>query len=276
MYCNNCKSEIPDDSLFCPRCGMKQERSITPVSNTKEEFQTEKIETVKLPCHADINDDNYHQKDIQIQLHNISFGAYIGRRIIGTIIDKLAILFICIIATYSIGSVDYEFFGDLGTFSAMFHMSAERVHSMASGHVILQYPDDYILQHQSEIDDYFMYLLGIELKITSLFVLINILYYVLGELLVGSSIGKFYWGLRLISNHDASAKKITPFKVFYRAFCFVVVVSGVIGLRWLVGFNYYVAILLFFLVMDFPVFFRRQSLIDIMSRSKLIYEKNLV
>ena len=46
------------------------------------------------------------------------------------------------------------------------------------------YPDDYMSQHQYEIDEYFMYLFGLELKITSIFVLINLFYYVLCELII--------------------------------------------------------------------------------------------
>ena len=37
MYCRNCGREIPDNSLYCPECGAKQEDMNTTVEPSKKE-----------------------------------------------------------------------------------------------------------------------------------------------------------------------------------------------------------------------------------------------
>lgn len=271
MYCRNCGKEISDDSKFCQHCGTMQETNVVPES-IQEELRSEVIETDIPQEYVNEEEFNTNQQETEVHAKSISTGAYLGRRLLGTIIDKIAILAICFIVILFICIFDSNFTGELGIFSALFHMTTDNVHSVAIGHVMPNYPDDYMSQHQYEIDEYFMYLFGLELKITSIFVLINLFYYVLCELIISSSVGKKMCRLRLISAPYDSMAKISPSKIFFRAFCFLLIVGGIIALRWVVGFNYYVVIILFFLIMDLPVFFKRQSLLDLVSRSKLLYE----
>lgn len=273
MYCRNCGKEISDDSKFCQHCGTMLEGIIVSES-IQEEMKSEVTDTDISQEYVNEEDSNTNQQEADVLTKRISTGAYLGRRLIGTIIDKMALLVICFIAILVIGSFDLDFYGELGIFSALFHMTIDSVHSTAIGHVMINFPEDYMSQHQLEIDNRFQYLIGLELKITSLFILINLIYYVLCELLLSSSVGKFLCRLKIISAPYYSTARISPSKVFFRALCFLIIIGGIIALRWVVGFNYYVAILLFFLVMDLPVFFKRQSLLDIMSRSKLIYGYN--
>lgn len=262
MYCKHCGKQIIDDSLYCCFCGCKQDSII---SNNDSNDTNEKlpigIEEERLEEHV--------QEEKTITISNLS---YLGRRLIGTIIDKIAILVICFVAILVIGGFDFDFFRELGVFSALFQMTTESVHSSAIGHVMANYPGDYMSQHQLEIDEYFSFLLSIELKITSLFVLINIIYYFLLESALGVSVGKYPFRLKLISSSTNTNQKISILKVTMRAISLFVMASLIIALRWLLGFNYYVAIVLFILVLDFPVLFWNKSLIDMVTSTKLVYE----
>lgn len=246
MYCKHCGKEIADDSKFCSSCGASQE-----LSSVLEEQK--------------IND----------QSIKASNGIYIVRRLIGSIIDKAIILFISLVIILIITSFDYSFSGELGLFSAFFHMTKDSVYSAAIGHVMSFYPDDYMSQHQLEIDNRFQYLIWVELKIAYMFIMINILYYAICEKMISSSLGKSFMNLRLISVPNSNIGKLSLAKVLFRALCFFIIMSGIIGLRWIMGFNYFIAITLFFLIMDLPVLFKRASLLDILTQTKLIfYNKN--
>ena len=263
MYCKHCGKQIIDDSLYCCFCGCKQDsiKSISDSNDTNENLPIG-IEEEQL--------EEYVQKEEKtITIPNWS---YLGRRMIGTIIDKIAIFVICFIAILVIGSFDFDFFGELGVFSALFHMNTESIHSSAIGHVMANYPGDCISQHQLEINEYVSYLLRIELKIAYLFVLINIIYYFLLESTLGVSVGKYLFRLKLINSSTNTHQRISILKVTMRAIVLFVTASLIIGLRWLLGFNYYVAIVLFFLVFDFTVLLWNKSLVDMVTSTKLVYE----
>jgi uncharacterized membrane protein YvbJ len=40
MYCSNCGEKLPEDALFCPKCGTKTQKGVeTKVSASSEEFR---------------------------------------------------------------------------------------------------------------------------------------------------------------------------------------------------------------------------------------------
>ena len=274
MYCRNCGKEIPNDSKFCQHCGTKQEVEFVQVIN-KDEFtkrENEKgthCEPVKEEI-LDVQPTNHTN-----ETNKVSNFVYLGRRLVGTMIDKIIILVICLVAIFIIGGINYEFFGDLGTFSALFHMTTESVYNSAIGHVMINYPGELMSQHQVEIDEHFNYLLILELKIVSIFALINIVYYGLCELFFSSSIGKLFWRLKLVNYPYDTLERLSFSKVFSRTLCFMILFGGIIGLRWVVGFNYFIGIILFFLILDLPVFFIQQSLLDIITKTKLVYGEDI-
>lgn len=255
MFCRICGASIPEDSIFCPQCGSKLSSSLAKeVTKPDSEIKiTEKIVKKTEDGHP----------------HVELFQAPFWRRAIGSLLDKILIILISIITVVIISGINYDFIGDIGTFSAMFHMNTESIHNIAIGHVMPNYPDDYISNHQTEIDEYFHYLFSIELKITSLFLLINIIYMGLFELLFSSSLGKLIMGIKIYGYPYQSAQKISASTVFLRILCLILIIIAVVAARWQFGFNYYVVIALFFLLVDLPVFFKRQSLIDIISSCKL-------
>lgn len=255
MFCRICGASIPEDSIFCPQCGTKISSSFTK-------------EVIKTESEIRITEEKVEETEEILPIVELC-QAPIWRRAIASLIDKFFIILISVITVVIISGINYDFIGDIGTYSAMFHMNTESIHNIAIGHVMPNYPDDYISDHQTEIDDYFHYLFSIELKITSLFLLINIIYMGLFELLYSSSLGKLIMGIKIFGYPYQSANNITASTVFLRIICLILAVVAVVAARWQIGFNYYIVIALFFLVVDLPVLFRRQSLIDIISSCKL-------
>lgn len=150
------------------------------------------------------------------------------------------------------------------------YMSKNSVFCAALGHVISLYNDQNTSSHLLEIDNRFQYMIFVELKISYLFILINIFYYVICERLTSSSLGKFLLKLKLVSYPYSSTNNISTSRIFYRATCFFIITSVLIALRWYIGFPNFVTIILFFLIIDLPILFKKASLLDILTKTKLI------
>ena len=250
MYCKHCGKEIADNSKFCQHCGAIQESPSAPIPKSVA-------------------------KSINRQSVTVSNSSYLWKRFFGSMIDKAIILLLCLIVVLFITSFNYDFAGELGKFSAFFHMSKESVYDAAIGHIMSFYPGDKISQHQQEIDNRFYHLIWVELKIAYLFVLMNVIYYAICEMLISSSLGKSFFKLKLVGTPYEDMMIISISKVLYRAFFFFLTMSGIIVLRWSIGFNYYFAVIIFFLIMDIPVLLYKASLLDILTRTRLIiYEKD--
>jgi len=58
MYCRKCGAEIPDDSIYCPKCGTRQDTSVTSenLQSKSGEEQAEILREMKCPsCGAPLN-----------------------------------------------------------------------------------------------------------------------------------------------------------------------------------------------------------------------------
>lgn len=102
-----------------------------------------------------------------------------------------------------------------------------------------------------------------DLTITFSFILLNILYYLLCEIILSASFGKALLGGKLVDNF---CDKINSSDAFKRAAIGALMMSLSVGLRFLLDSNYIITIVLFFLILDIPIFIRRRSLIDILSK----------
>jgi len=190
-----------------------------------------------------------------------------------TIIDKILIVWIAGCLIFVAALINIEYIGHLGVFSALFHMSPESLHNMAVGHVMHSFPNDRMNEHQSEIDNYYRYLLGLELTVVILFTFINIVYYHSFERIKKASLGKNSLGLKIIDS--SSGIYLTSKQALYRVGIFLIMMFSMIAIRWLVGLNYYVIILLFFLFMDIPIFIVGKSFLDLVTNTECIYEPPL-
>lgn len=197
------------------------------------------------------------------------------RRFVGSMFDKIVIIIISITLILLIGSSSADYMGNLGKYSAFFHMSTTEVYNSAIGTIMLNFPSDRISQHQSEIDECYSKFIFIDIIYTFQFVIVNILYYYFSERKWNASPGKHLLGLVLVSiSKKQLYYKIDNSKIMFRSIIFVLLMIIMLTIRWLIGINYYGITILFFLVLDIPVLFTGNSLIDILSRTKLIASAN--
>lgn len=98
-----------------------------------------------------------------------------------------------------------------------------------------------------------------DLKLTFSFILLNIVYYLICEIQLKASLGKYAMGGILVDNFD---DKIVINDVFVRACMRAFLMSLFVGIRFLFDTNYYWVILFFFLFVDIPVFINNKSMID--------------
>lgn len=95
------------------------------------------------------------------------------------------------------------------------------------------------------------------------FLIFNVLYYFLYEVLVKASLGKWLVGGRCV---DKSNNKIDFYLAVIRAFTLGVLIFIAIQIReFLTIISYTTTIIIFFLVLDLPVLFCKRSLLDIVT-----------
>ena len=200
---------------------------------------------------------------------------YILERATATLADKFFIAFISGIIIFVASLINSEWIGNLGTYSALFHMSVEEVYNTAVGHVMLNFPNDYIANHQAEIDDYYNYLKSIDIAFTSIFVFINICYYFTSEKKWGASVFKHVFKMKIVYGTNYQEDQIiNSGRVLLRALVFLFLMIALVLIRWVAGINYFFVIFLFFLLLDLPVLFFGKSLLDILTNTRLVYFSN--
>lgn len=212
---------------------------------------------------------------------------YIIKRLLSSLIDKVLILIFFVITFMCI--FPYET-GKLGHYSALLDESPLSYHSQ----------DEYLAMRGTygdkviycNIEEFAQYLNNIQnqpellkpfegetlfrdLQITGFFIIINFIYYFLFEWIFHASLGKKMCGFAIVSR---SYKKISWKEAIKRCFILLLLMLLAIYLRFLFNINYYITILLFFLIVDISVFINGKSLIDIMTNTcvvkKIFIENN--
>ena len=199
---------------------------------------------------------------------------FLFKRFWASVVDKVLIIIITGLIILLTTAVYQDYIGYLGTYSAFFHMSVQQIYYAAIGNVMGSYPGDRIAQHQIEIDNCYNNYIWLDILYTLQFVAINIIYYYFSERKWGASICKHVFGMVLVSTKSHKIReRIGHSQVLLRTFIFLLLMLGMIALRWLLGINYYGVILIFFLLLDCPIILTGNSLIDILSFTKLIFTK---
>ena len=114
----------------------------------------------------------------------------------------------------------------------------------------------------------------LDMKITFTFIILNLVYYILFELLLSASLGKrIMEGVLLNNDNDIIDYK----KVFVRGICGGIMMVGVYCVfHLLMGFTNHVVFYLFFFLMDIPVFFTKRSLLDLCTGTKYVKKTNTI
>ena len=200
------------------------------------------------------------------------------RRFFGSIIDKLLILFIFLLGFAAVEgnkSIDRGFtYLSIGNFAPSMY---EYV-TLNSLYIIdIGYPVKYSPRSEEELIeryakyDYVGMVKSFDLTITSSFIILNILYYLLSEIFLGASVGKYLMRGRAVDY--LLGERITSTDAFKRAIIGGLLMFLAVGLRFLFDVSYLIVIALFFLIIDIPIFFKHRSLIDIISKVSYVEVK---
>lgn len=170
------------------------------------------------------------------------------KRFIGTIIDKFLILFL-FVAIYIFFN-PFTAGGELGRFTGFLEASPVLYNYMPDG------------DESKRLD----------LHITIMFVILNLLYYAFFEYCLKASLGKRILGGLLIS---PKGRVLNSFGVIKRMIVGFTMMLMAIWVHINLNISNLNIIALYFFILDIPVFFKRQSLIDILTKTIYIKKNSI-
>lgn len=167
------------------------------------------------------------------------------KRGVGSIIDKLIIIIAFVVILFLFLG-PYGFPKMLGTYVALMGFT----------------PDSY-----PHLQQYSPYL--IDFQITTVFVLLNIVYCFLSEYFFKTTLGKYMLGGVLV---DKNQINIDTARIAKRCSILAIMMLAAIIVRWLFNTTYWTVIILFFLINELPVLLMNthQSMIDFVSSTFLV------
>jgi len=196
------------------------------------------------------------------------------RRFLGSMIDKILLVVFFVVVNILISP--FAGVGRLGTYLEILN-STPANYEYIDRYSMLRYNSgayyegvsDYY-QNQARLEEEPPHIGStkeLDLSMTFSFILLNLLYYTLFEILAGASFGKMCLGgiLVIVTN-----KRIKYGRVLLRTICAGVLMSMFVLLHFIIYMNYFIAIVLFFLLMDIPVLVMRKSLLDLCTGTRYI------
>lgn len=196
------------------------------------------------------------------------------RRFLGSMIDKILLVVFFVVVNILISP--FAGVGRLGTYLGILN-STPANYEYIDRYSILRYNSgvyyegvsDYY-QNQTRLEEEPPHIGStkeLDLSMTFSFILLNLLYYTLFEILAGASFGKMCLGGILV---NVTNKRIKYGRVLLRTICAGVLMSMFVLLHFIIYMNYFIAIVLFFLLMDIPVLVMRKSLLDLCTGTRYI------
>lgn len=171
----------------------------------------------------------------------------IFERFFGSLLDKIFIMFLFVIIMFVL--FQYSCLKYCGTFCGLLNVSPSHYD------VIERFRNDPIS------------LLQIDITVVTVFGIVNLIYYYICELRLHASLGKYLLGGicftdedNVISNSEA-AKRTLYLGLFMFAAVFI---------RQYIDVTYNFVIVVFFIVMDVPIFFGGDSLLDIITNTEYL------
>ena len=197
------------------------------------------------------------------------------RRLFGSIIDKLLILLFFLLGFAAVEgnkSIDRGFtYLSIANFAPSMYeyITLNSLYIIDFGYPVRYSPrsEEELIERYAKYD-YVGMVKSFDLTITTSFTILNILYYLLSELFLGASVGKYLMRGRAVDY--LLGERITSTDAFKRAIIGGLLMFLAVWLRFLFDVSYLIVIVLFFLIIDIPVFFKRRSLIDILSKVSYI------
>ena len=283
MYCRYCGKEVDDDSKFCRYCGANIV-DISLVDNFAEHNDDKSDETINNP--DSVNDpvvvDFFKDSEpisetkiIEKEESHVIIDRPLPliRRFFGSLIDKILILIIAVVGY--IACKPYAGTGDIGYFMALMNSRPstyeyiDKLQIDTYGTIYEGIDIEYQMKAREESEvPYIGYSRDFEIKMCSIFIIVNLIYYLLFELTLRASLGKEFLGGKLVNEGN---DRLSYWRIPLRSLVFVTLTASIFyEFRYLVEANYYIIIAVFFLCMDLPLFVNKRSLLDICTRTMYV------
>lgn len=281
MYCKYCGKQIADDSKFCRYCGT----NLVDVSlaedtpNVSQSIETN-VETVE-PSNDDVmevvSDNTEHsvssepivEKEaiVDEKFEPIKNGELpLVRRFFGSLIDKVFILIIAVMGY--VACKPYAGPGDIGYFMGLMNAKPsnfeyiDKIDIDTYGNVYPGIDIEYQMKAREESDvPYIGHTKDFDLRMCTIFIIVNVIYFILFELTLRSSPGKAMLGGKLL---DKDSNKLSLWRVPLRSIIMGVLAYLLVLLfRYGCDLSYYSVTAFFFIIMDYSLFVNKRSFIDI-------------
>lgn len=190
----------------------------------------------------------------------------LSSRFIGSIIDKILILFIFVFGSIAISPFGAA--GKLGKYSGLLNVPVSNYEyidkaAMNSYGVYNEGVSQYYQDKERLANDppHIGSTIELDMSITFAFIILNMVFYILFESILSASPGKRMFKSIIL---DSADDKIGFSKAFTRGLCGGALMGGTYFLLHLVGgLTNIVVVIVFFLLLDLPVFFTKKSLLDL-------------
>ena len=200
------------------------------------------------------------------------------KRFVASCLDKLTILFIFVIVMLFVQYTPFTAAGKLGIYVAELSM-------VPSNYEYLDLSGQSTFNTDSGVSEYYQLReridnaqIGeqsakeVDLTITIWFIIINFLYFLTCELFMGASLFKHLFGGVLVNKEG---EKLSKYSILVRNFLFFIILCLVVLLRFLLNTSYVFIVVIFFILFDFMVFTRKRNLLDVITGSYLVSQKNV-
>lgn len=199
------------------------------------------------------------------------------KRAITSLLDKVIIFVIFLATIFTFVYSKYTAPGKLGTYSYLITVSPSTYAITDRGREVreanqgaYQYQGistEYLDRESEELNE-----IGYEssrdvfLKITICFLLVNLVYYLVCNLIFGTSLFNRIFGARLV---DDKGNLLTDEKVYLRMAIFAMILALTLGLHFLLNLPYLWVCAIMALIYEAPVFFKKQNLLDYLCKNHL-------
>jgi len=281
MYCKYCGKQIADDSKFCRYCGtnhvdvslvkdnLNVSQSIETNAETVEPSNDDVMEVASDNTEQSVSSEPIVEKEAVVEEKSepIKNGELpLVRRFFGSLIDKVFVLIIAVMGY--VACKPYAGPGDIGYFMGLMNAKPsnfeyiDKIDIDTYGNVYPGIDIEYQMKAREESDvPYIGHTKDFDMRMCSIFIIVNVIYFILFELTLRSSPGKAMLGGKLL---DKDSNKLSLWRVPFRSIIMGVLAYLLVLLfRYGCDLSYYSVTVFFFIIMDFTLFVNKRSFIDI-------------
>ena len=195
------------------------------------------------------------------------------KRFVASVLDKIAILIIFVLVMLFIQYTPYTASGHMGRYIGMMSIPPSHYDNIDKVPKERESKTIEISEYYQKQEAYNLSKEGkqtclvLDLTITIWFIIINVLYYLLSELIVGASFFKALLGGKL---YDYDGNKLGASQIIQRNFLFGFILGLSVLLRFILNINYIITLIMFFILYDIYIFKSKQNILDKLTRCYLL------